>query len=427
MNNAPRIAFLGLSDRVSKARNVDPRLSLWNILGLRTEIVSFLYPLQLHQFTLVVAGFDIVSLEKFSIKMIQNGKEFYRFDVDFRDKDNIVPPIDPQHIMQLRVSVDKSWTTFVCKFPDDALIFEPGIYDLIFQQNEDTVEIGSIDFYYAPAPPLTQDRIEAIRSNPKAIKYIRFILSCKLCPSSLMIYTGLERSEDLEKEGNVWYKDISDEYTCECNASKIPLKYIRESFHSMLDTNVERLGDVLTFSKLYENSTLKAILERFERLLQSSLSESDMQLFFEENPILWHRFTPIRIIKKAPILTKYETDFAILSRNGELFLIEIEEPNKPMLRKNGDRTADFNHAFDQIINWLHVISEHRIACLEMMGLKSDEVSGIRGVVIYGRNVEVDQEKLRKLKSSNFGNNILFYTYDDIADGLSILIRDIRDI
>ena len=147
MDNAPRIAFLGLSDRVSRARNVDPRLSLWNLLGLRTEIVSFLFPLQLSPFTLVFAGFDIAALEKFSIKMIYDDKEFCRFDVDFKGKDNIVPPIDAQHIMQLRVSDDKSWTIFAFKFMDDALILEPGIYNLVVQQNGVEVEIGNIDFF----------------------------------------------------------------------------------------------------------------------------------------------------------------------------------------------------------------------------------------------------------------------------------------
>ncbi|HMV29278.1 MAG TPA: hypothetical protein PKE23_07820, partial [Anaerolineales bacterium] len=73
-----------------------------------------------------------------------------------------------------------------------------------------------------------------------------------------------------------------------------------------------------------------------------------------------------------------------------------------------------------------IMDEYRIACLEMMGLKSDQVTSVRGVVIIGRDKGNDHEHLRKIKATDFGRK-LFMTYDDFIQGLEILIREMKGL
>src|SRR3990172_12763783 len=56
--DSPRIAFLGICDRVARERNVDPRFAKLNILGLRSEVVASIYPLPLKGIHLIFAIYD---------------------------------------------------------------------------------------------------------------------------------------------------------------------------------------------------------------------------------------------------------------------------------------------------------------------------------------------------------------------------------
>ncbi len=298
---------------------------------------------------------------------------------------------------------------------------------MLIKEGEKTVCIGNIEFYYIKAPPLTPERVAAIRSHPRAAKFAQFKVSCKHCGHELLTYSGLEKSGKLEGDGYIWYQNLPDRFACKCGKSDVNLNYIRESLHSLLGQIIaSQEEEEVSFIHLYEQTSVQTILERFEKLLERDPDEPDLQSFFENNPILFHRFSPDQIIKKAPILNKFQTDFAVLSRTGELFLIEIEKPGKAILKKDGGRTADFNHAFDQVQDWLHLISEHRVTCLQMMGLKAELVSAVRGVVVIGRDSASDTYHLRKLKSTDFGQ-VHFLTYDDFAEGLASLIRDMKKL
>ena len=55
-NISPQIAFLGVCERISSIRNYDPRFSQLNILGLRKEIISNIFPLPLSSFRLFLSN-----------------------------------------------------------------------------------------------------------------------------------------------------------------------------------------------------------------------------------------------------------------------------------------------------------------------------------------------------------------------------------
>ncbi len=62
----------------------------------------------------------------------------------------------------------------------------------------------------------------------------------------------------------------------------------------------------------------------------------------------------------------------------------------------------------------------------MMGLKNDDVSAVRGIMIIGRDSSCRREQLRKLKSSDLGA-VAFLTYDDLLAGLDALVSEMRGI
>ena len=198
---------------------------------------------------------------------------------------------------------------------------------------------------------------------------------------------------------------------------------LRESFHALLGQRFVEESNDISITRLYEKKSLEDIYNRFWSLLQTNSDEPAIQKFLENNPILFHQFTPLLIKKKPRVLGKHETDFVILSKNSHLVLIEIERPGKQILKKTGGQTQKLTQAIEQVRDWLHEIDEHRQAVLDGMGFRKEQVSAIRGVVIAGRDMNYNEEDLRKLKKVDFGK-ISFFTYDDLAASLASLIRSV---
>ncbi len=174
---------------------------------------------------------------------------------------------------------------------------------------------------------------------------------------------------------------------------------------------------------MYEKSTLENLRLEYVHLLNANQKEDIIQKFIEDNPILLRQFPAEQILFKPPILTRYVADFAILTPQKELIVIEIEQTNTNLLRRNGDHAAPLTHAINQVQNWLQVIDDHRIACLTEMRLDAMSVGNVRGVVIAGRDLGYDPAHLRQLKAVISGRISLF-TYDDLLGSLVALIGQI---
>ena len=87
---------------------------------------------------------------------------------------------------------------------------------------------------------------------------------------------------------------------------------------------------------------------------------------------------------KPSILTKYKADFAILDSGKTLHFVEIEKSALPILRKNGDSSAELTHAISQVQSWLYEYGHHQAAILDGMGLVPSNVTKVRGIVVAGR-------------------------------------------
>lgn len=297
----------------------------------------------------------------------------------------------------------------------NTVVNKPGKCTIQSIYGDDVEEIGVVQFHYQPTPSFTADQIKAIEADPLARRTVQYALGCKLCPAKLHTYAGLSRSSRLEKEGHIWYADLPDEWTCKCGRSTIALRYIRESGHGMLllDEAFARPG--MSYARRYSHAQIRNIGTTFTALLDSTSFEGPIQEFIEKNLVLLAKFNAKQLFVKPSFLGKHVADFAALDHQGIFWLIEIERPSLDLFRKkDGHPTAELMHAYNQVIDWIHQYQKHSAAVIDVLGLKSDVVTTVKGVVVAGRSTTVSHDKLvRHLQNPPYAN-VEFMTLDDLA-------------
>ncbi len=300
------------------------------------------------------------------------------------------------------------------------LVERPGIHYLRVRTDDGYHIIGEIHFYVVDPPPLTADRIAAIQSDPKAAKAVRLEFSCKSCATKIRVYAALNRIDAFEADGCLWYGELPDRLTCACSTTDLDVTILRKNMHGLLGQSFGH-GEQLSFLPLYERSSLESIRTEFAHMLKIATKEEQLQQFIQKNPVILHQFPATRLFPKPPISTFFVADFAIVTPQRELILIELERANIRLLKKDGGVAAPLSHAFDQVRDWLHIIDEHRQAILDFLKINREQVSAVRAVVIAGRDSGYDAQHLRKLKGEDRGR-VRFITYDDLCYSLDFLIR-----
>jgi hypothetical protein len=225
------------------------------------------------------------------------------------------------------------------------------------------------------------------------------------------------RAEDLVKRS---FRTLSIK---EAEQIERPLK---QNAHCMLGQTNPIAGQLLSMVPLYEQSAFRHIHEKFGRLLDSDPEEEVIQQFIQEIPVILHQFPALLMSFKTPILTRYRADFAIVTAQKELILIEIENTRTRLLKKDGAIAAPLSHAFDQVESWLHVVNDHKLAILDTLNVDRDMVSTVRGVVIAGRDKGQDAAHLKRLKGTDRGR-VSFLTFDDLLFSVGALARDIGNL
>lgn len=430
----PHIAFLGICDKISHQKVGHPIGWNYNLIGLRQTIMSYIYPLNLKGYNFLFAVYNPREIKDSQIVMNNaEGVEVFKIDLrlDISNNNNqnqITSPELPKERIDFFIpNQEKSpcWVIFNYLIKDDIVINEPTNLQLFVNIVEEKISIGNLQMVYLEGPPFGTEFINQLKTNPLAYKFIKMIISCKSCHKQIEAYTGLERESKIENENVKWFQDLPARFICGCKKTDMDLKYVKNNLHVLLGMNKYKEGEIL-ISKLYDSSVLNGIISQFKELINRKPKEEDIQKFFEQNPILLHFLSSDKVFFKKPILNNFITDICILNNKKELLLIEIERADLKLIKKDGGITSQMQHAMDQVRNWLHSAKEERSAVIKGIGLKPDEVSNIRGIVILGRNINYGEEKLRQLKGTNFGD-LTLYTYDDILNSLLNLKRDFDGI
>lgn len=431
MRQAPLIAFLGFVERSVQVQDRHPRLWKYNILGLKHHIFSIIYPFTFGGGGLAVAVYDPQPSDSFKLVWrSESGFEVGMMDITLADKTiEVGPETALTHEMSPVLRKDGplvmippgGWAFAVLPTATTNLTFNaPGLYHLYLRTDDGESLVGSLDFVLIQVEPLTEARVAAIRSDPSAIKAVRLQLRCNHCNDAIQPYAGLERSAKQEEEGCIWYQTLPNSFMCSCGKLSVDLTIIRTNLHGLLGQR-STTSHHLSFVPAYEREALHTIRTNFRALLDQGAREEVLQTFIEENPVLLHQFSPQDLWFKAPVLTSFKTDIAVLSHGAELLLIELEKPQTHLLKQDGGVHSELQHAFDQVRDWLHLADEHRQAFVACIGAEPKQVGAVRGVVIAGRDADYDLDHLRKLKGVDFGR-IRFMTYDDLFAAFDALLR-----
>jgi hypothetical protein len=419
----PALVF-GLAERAAQIGDVAVPVTYWNVIGLRKVLFSFIFPMQMPSWHLAMA----VPPEGFSqdlrlVLVDEAGKElgFVQMARAEKFEGTGAPPVSSGPFFQV---ARDAWTLLFVPLHEPAIVIErPGVVEVRGASRDGPV-LGTLIFAVAEPLPLTPERIAAIRADPNARKGVRVVLACKQCQSKMRTYAALGRDEKQEAEGWLWSENLPDRFSCDCGATSLDLTITRRNLHGLLGAHT--VSDNAEFMPLYEMASLAHLRGQFARLLNEEPREEALQVFLADNPVLLHIFPAVRLFSKPPILTQFVADFAIVTPKKELLLIEIEKTTTRLMKKDGGLAADLSHAFDQVRGWLHLADEHRVALLDMLGIKREEVSAVRGIVIAGREVGADSAHLRRLKGSDWGP-VALYTYDDLLFALDSLIDRMKRI
>lgn len=420
---APRVAFVGLCDRSVEITEGHEIFWHMNILGVSPTKVFNIFPVFLDGIRYIVAIYNPKVGERFTVRLRRSGgKQILEFFIDVGQAEVLEASSGAKRVLTSGEAVP-GWNRVIQPFPKGFQVNEPGAYDLLLASGDREEFLGSLHFLHARAAPLTPESIAAIRSDPLATKLIRVEFTCITCGESVHAYAGLEKNPKLESEGWVWFEKLADRFKCGCGANDINLEYIRTGLPGLLSRRLSPVSDSTQNAvRLYEQSALEEQARNFQKLISQNVKEEILQEFLEQHPIFFSYFLPTKLMSKKPILTKYKSDFVILTDRKELLLIEIERATLRLLKKDGGVQHELQHAMDQVRDWLSTFVDHRVAALDAMGLKLEEVAAVKGVVIAGR-LPHNPEQLRvfRNKSLSFGD-IAVYTYDDLLSPVREIIR-----
>ena len=427
MNQQPRpiVAFLGVCER-SLYLTLDghPDFAKIDLYGLCNLIPCAFFPttLQGFEFFFAVSGVHLLTDLEFRIHLPEGGG-FLSFligitkkEPDEREPDSPAAPSDA-------IELFPDWSLLVVRHKEDSgAVSRAGRCRVTFVTGGDEHTAGWLSLEHVPPPPLTQDRIAAILSNPAGVKTARMKLQCNDCHDSIAVYTALERNGDYEKQGYLWYKELPDAFACGCGKQRFDLTLLREHYHGVLG-DVPKLGGKLDNTQRYQESKIEMVCTAFAKLVSSNPPEEDIQQFMQNNTMVLTVFGPKRIFFKPPLLTKFKADIAILNHKKELLLIELERPSLQLLKQDGGVCAELNKPLQQVNDWLHLAEEQRVAVLSCIGnLTLADVSKVRGVIVAGTDKGYDAEQLRHFKWTDFGNDITVFTYDDLISYVVSLVR-----
>ena len=424
------IIFLGVCERANYVPDGDTGFFKWHILGLKQVILSPIFPLpfQATHFGFAISAEAIATPHHIQI-VDPSGNE--RGTIHIRIQNPANEPISsdsiasapPEAIVEAPavMLVGNGWQAIFCTIgPPGFLIERPGIHYLRLETPAGPQIIGELHFYAVNAIPLTPDRVAAIRSDPRGSKVLRLEFSCKVCSTALFTYAALERIPSIEAEGCSWYETIPETFTCTCSQTTLDLSLIRKNLHALLGLRIDQGGPV-SVTPLYEKSSLEALRIEFVALVKTATKEEQLQQFIAKNPVILHQFPAVRLFTKPPIFTFFKADFAIVTPQRELLLIELEKSTTTLLKQDGGVAATLNQAFDQARSWLHIADEQRIAVLDALSLTREQVSSVHAVVIAGQDSGYDAMHLRRLKGQYRGD-VRFLTYDDLIYSLDHLIQ-----
>lgn len=165
------------------------------------------------------------------------------------------------------------------------------------------------------------------------------------------------------------------------------------------------------------------LLKQFKILLDSDPErEQTLQAFLQKYPFL---ICPAqtRMWPKLRLGAK-ETDFVFCDASKEYLLVELERSILRLFLKNGDASAELNHACGQILDWKRYIEDNLTTVQRELGLTGISANP-QSLVIIGRSKDISPENRRNLVAMNNDRpKLRIMTYDDVYENAKAVIENL---
>jgi hypothetical protein len=173
---------------------------------------------------------------------------------------------------------------------------------------------------------------------------------------------------------------------------------------------------------------LEAYCAELEDLLDARGNDEEAihQWLFNRQHWLFLDPHPRNVWSKLPFGDKI-SDFVVRSADNTYSLIEIEPGNQAILKRaDGEPTARFNHACQQVRDWKRYIRDNVHTVRSELGLEDIDNPG--GMVIMGRSADIErrnaQTRWRDMKATG---DLRLFTFDELCDSVRALAGELRAI
>lgn len=169
--------------------------------------------------------------------------------------------------------------------------------------------------------------------------------------------------------------------------------------------------------------SLKSRLEELKRLLLGEVREEALQQFLLENPFILKPSSVI--IPKQKLGEDFVTDFILvntLDQGSKYTMVEIEKSCHNILTKDGQLTAEVQHAISQTRDW-EIWLESNKAYLQS---KLPNFETPEYLIIIGRSNKMNPEHKAKFRSYNrMYEKTVIISYDDLVSQIEEFISSLE--
>lgn len=163
-----------------------------------------------------------------------------------------------------------------------------------------------------------------------------------------------------------------------------------------------------------------SLIGEFENLINKDYREEIYQNFLSQHPVFLDPLAS-EVIPKHKLGSEFVTDFVVQRYDGRYIVVEIEKPQDALFTASNNFTADFTHAFGQILDFQQWIGQHT----EYARSKLPEISLPAGLLVMGRRSELSIDNVRKLASYNLNSaRTEVVTFDDLLIRTNNLYKNI---
>ncbi len=168
-------------------------------------------------------------------------------------------------------------------------------------------------------------------------------------------------------------------------------------------------------------------------LNEENKNENDLQRFLEEHSYylvpeqFGHGIMHNALISKFPLGVKYKTDYVYLCKDTvhwTLYLVELEDAKKPLIRSDGKMTSELTQAIGQIQDWKYYIDsgegkqfiQHALKrFLYFNPIMGNNPIDFKYILVIGRSNQSMQEYEKKIRYTNSTSYMTLLTYDSLVN------------